>query len=632
MKRGSIHRRSLRCLFSLLICLQSQALRAFSSGSFEEGGERFEQLLGQHEFDAAQVLLDELASEAREAQQAQVTLWKGMLAKRQGLDSMAIAQFERAEWAAIGHRDTAVWAWSRIFSAEMKSASPLDSLLEQRYEMAIELLSAVRDTQGLIKLNYDLARRHCKMGAFERAEPHLNRAEWLSFRFKAWRNLATILNFQGVQLFNQGEYERSVEFCLFSLKIYQRLEEKAHLARTYNHLGSALYQMQDPAKALEYWNQGLEICQTLELPQVEANLLTNLGVLMVEQEDYPKAESHFKKCAELYLDINYPTGLASCYTNLAYLYDIQGDYVQAIHFQLEALEQDRQAGDRLGESWSLLNLGVYYLNAEEYAPAMKSLEAGLDNTQEMNQQDLVPQFYTRISEVYKATDNFEAALRYKEQADSLQSGLDSPALRDSARSQILEFEGEQKDEQISQLQSDNSRQQWLLWSIIGVGLIALLAGLRFTIRKRAEIQVRDAQMRGLEREKSLLKGQEENLRKDLRIKEQHIQELKQTQAAFSSQFSGDFLKKVRQNQLWPTYLAEFEQLHPEFVQTLNRDFPHLTTNDLRLLSLIRLNLSSGEIANALNITPAGVKKARQRLRKKLNLAPRESLSQFLKQI
>ena len=42
-----------------------------------------------------------------------------------------------------------------------------------------------------------------------------------------------------------------------------------------------------------------------------------------------------------------------------------------------------------------------------------------------------------------------------------------------------------------------------------------------------------------------------------------------------------------------------------------------------------MNLSSKKIANILNISNDGIKKARYRLRKKLNLATEDSLQEFI---
>jgi DNA-binding CsgD family transcriptional regulator len=51
--------------------------------------------------------------------------------------------------------------------------------------------------------------------------------------------------------------------------------------------------------------------------------------------------------------------------------------------------------------------------------------------------------------------------------------------------------------------------------------------------------------------------------------------------------------------------------------------------ELRQCAYININLSPKQVANLLNITPDAVKKARMRIKKKLNLSGEESLSKFI---
>lgn len=62
----------------------------------------------------------------------------------------------------------------------------------------------------------------------------------------------------------------------------------------------------------------------------------------------------------------------------------------------------------------------------------------------------------------------------------------------------------------------------------------------------------------------------------------------------------------------------------KFQSRLKRVYPHLTGYDLRLCTYLKANLSTKEIATLLNITPDSVKKAKHRLRKKLDLMPGDS--------
>jgi DNA-binding CsgD family transcriptional regulator len=55
----------------------------------------------------------------------------------------------------------------------------------------------------------------------------------------------------------------------------------------------------------------------------------------------------------------------------------------------------------------------------------------------------------------------------------------------------------------------------------------------------------------------------------------------------------------------------------------------LTPSELRLASLMRLNLNSKDIASTLNISPDSLRISRHRLKKKLALEKGESLQQFI---
>lgn len=72
--------------------------------------------------------------------------------------------------------------------------------------------------------------------------------------------------------------------------------------------------------------------------------------------------------------------------------------------------------------------------------------------------------------------------------------------------------------------------------------------------------------------------------------------------------------------------AETEQ---QYIRRLKKCFPALSSNDLRICSLLRQNLSTKEIACNLGIGADSANKARYRIRKKLNLKRREDLLQVL---
>ena len=73
----------------------------------------------------------------------------------------------------------------------------------------------------------------------------------------------------------------------------------------------------------------------------------------------------------------------------------------------------------------------------------------------------------------------------------------------------------------------------------------------------------------------------------------------------------------------------FDAVHTGFLQKLQKDYPGVTPQELKLSAYLRMNLSTKEIANLMQITPRSVEVARYRLRKKLALDTEANLASFM---
>jgi len=96
------------------------------------------------------------------------------------------------------------------------------------------------------------------------------------------------------------------------------------------------------------------------------------------------------------------------------------------------------------------------------------------------------------------------------------------------------------------------------------------------------------------------------------------------------------LKSIESNlsddQSWNQFAFHFDQVHGDFLKKLNTEFPNLTPQETKLSAYLRMNLSSKDIAQLLNISVRGVEISRYRLRKKLELARETNLVSFLMDI
>lgn len=202
---------------------------------------------------------------------------------------------------------------------------------------------------------------------------------------------------------------------------------------------------------------------------------------------------------------------------------------------------------------------------------------------------------------------------------------------------------------------------WAVGSYIlaGLCLLALLQYLvyRFVKKKKDRVieRQRVAHQAELERqEKKIVELEKEQLEADLRFKSKELYSVVMTNIAHQEflnslkeeiqrqKLSGQYGRKnldklltlvnsniVSDKENWTMFQANFDRIHENFFRNLKLQYTDLTSGDLRFCALLRLNMPTKEISKLLNISTRGVDAARYRLRKKFNLLPEESLTDFL---
>lgn len=80
---------------------------------------------------------------------------------------------------------------------------------------------------------------------------------------------------------------------------------------------------------------------------------------------------------------------------------------------------------------------------------------------------------------------------------------------------------------------------------------------------------------------------------------------------------------------WQLSESYFNTIYDGLLDRLRARYPQLSQTDLRMCVYIKLNLSTKEIAELMNISPRSVEMARYRLRKKLGLGPNDHIGTIL---
>jgi DNA-binding CsgD family transcriptional regulator len=113
-----------------------------------------------------------------------------------------------------------------------------------------------------------------------------------------------------------------------------------------------------------------------------------------------------------------------------------------------------------------------------------------------------------------------------------------------------------------------------------------------------------------------------------------ITELKTQSSKFPQKFIREMEKIINnglnsQTEEWKNAMNNLKLSQQGFFKKMLEKYPHLTPNDLRLCSYLRMNFTTKEIAKLLNISGRAVEISRYRLRRKLNIDHNINLTEFL---
>jgi DNA-binding CsgD family transcriptional regulator len=235
-------------------------------------------------------------------------------------------------------------------------------------------------------------------------------------------------------------------------------------------------------------------------------------------------------------------------------------------------------------------------------------------------------------------------------------------LRDSLKLEEAKqhFQLDIRDTEIALNEARNANQKRMIFFSLGMGLILILIvvlirrGIRTKTQKeaerfqeeqqrqQAEAQLKTEQIQRLEAEKRGIQHQIDL--KNRHLSSQMLQLLHKKQLLLQINEKADKLQEkpelvaetlseikgmINPEEDWAAFLKYFESVYPEFFPKLRLQAESLTENDFRLCTLLRLQLSSKEIAAILGLGADSVKTARYRLSQKLGLEKGQKINDFL---
>jgi DNA-binding CsgD family transcriptional regulator len=230
---------------------------------------------------------------------------------------------------------------------------------------------------------------------------------------------------------------------------------------------------------------------------------------------------------------------------------------------------------------------------------------------------------------------------YHEQFVTLRDSLERQNKVEQLKRLELKFQYEKSEQErqaeINSLQQEQAASQKTQYAIIAGALLLLISiGLLFYAYRQRSQRKQVVTELELESNRKELVHYTERLIQKTNLVEELNQQLDNIRAMGEGKLDDrtELLSKLIDSTIltddeWSDFKKIFDQVHRGFFARIRDRYTDLTEGEIRLIALLKLNLSSKEIANMLGISVDSVIKSRYRLRKKIGTEADFSLEQFV---
>ncbi len=459
------------------------------------------------------------------------------------------------------------------------------------------------------------------------------------------------LNLKGEIYRYKGQNELAARNFLQSLRIYEKLNDQNRMADSYRFLGSVQTTAGHYTDAQMNLQKAIDLYHKTNDNYYLSQALRDLGYMYRLQENFPAAKDNYLQALDLARQLEDPFGMAQTKENLAELAFLDGQYEEALKLYREAFEQHQEINDTYSVAQAQIGIAEVLTQRGAYSTALSELEKAERFFTDIDAPIALRLVYKGYHKVYEQSGRPDLALSFYKKFDVIQDSLDSVTKTRQLEELQLIYNIEKKDQEIALLAKDIQVGQ-LRRRLLTIGLLAtfllgaLLAYMQFMRRKRER---RLEEERHLRQAAELEKNRLEKERLERELASQVLQLCRKNELLASLKGEITDLKEqshatdksglrrlersiqsdIQSDDDWRQFLATFEKVHPDFLAQLRRHVTRLSPAEQRLTCLLKMNLSSKEIATLLNISDEGVKKARYRLRKKLDLSSDVGLQEFL---
>ena len=417
---------------------------------------------------------------------------------------------------------------------------------------------------------------------------------------RLYRSMATASVRVGYAEEGLKNYDSAMGYFERALASYEKVKDSVYIGHTYNDIGNQHKNKKNYDVALAYYEKAMSIAKEKNIKSMQGYLQINIGDSYIKLGQYDKAENTLLKALPINMDLGRLDNVITNYVNLGKLFIEKNGAARAISY----LNQAIIIADSTNNLSSLL--GAYKQRAIAYN-RLGNHEAAF------NDQNKYQALNDTIFNAEKSKRIEELRTIYETEKKEQQLAL--------------------QDKEITVLEQEakiSNQQKLLLGGGLGFSMLALGFGFYgFRQRTRRNQLEKEKVEADLEFKKKELTTHALHLAKKNEVLESVKMKAKELKIKEGATGYQELIKTINFDQQddknWESFTQYFEQVHKDFAANVQMRYPDVTKNELRFMALLKMNMSSKEIATILNISPDGIKKARQRLRKKMELTPEISL-------
>jgi tetratricopeptide (TPR) repeat protein len=472
----------------------------------------------------------------------------------------------------------------------------------------------------------------------------------------------------GIVELNLNEYSEALHHFQESLSLAAELDNKRYLAETNYYLANLHIYLEQYKKALFLSQNALRLYGELNDSIWVAFSYNSLGIAYGKLGQPEKSLASFQKSFQIFTDKKNEFGKSFSLNNIGEYYLTNGQPKMALGYYSRSLGLSIQNDDERNEAISSGNMGLAYRALKQHRLALTYFEKSLALSQRNGYKKAIYDNYKDISDTYWEMGDYKKALVSYRQYDSLRSSIFSHEMNEQLAELRVRHATMKSEKVLNDLKYKQELSRFRNYLVVG-GLMGILAlagllvwRLRNDVKKKKELlqkkeelhkikeQLAETELRNKQLESEQLQRELGHKKQDLtnfaiditrknEFSEELLEKLKdlkkgseEERAAKVSELIVSATLHLQVNEELSDFQRNVEIVNSDFFNKLNESFPNLTQNDKSLCGLIRLNLSSKEIAALKNISARSVEMGRYRLRKKLGLQPEEAIHYFLDNI